>query len=166
MRKVILLCITLLLTGVTILLVAPTANASVCSTSWGSLAKSNSTTSRGSITSVRAGRHECYDRLVFDVNGSVPGWSVKYVDKVLSEGKGDVLPVTGGAKLEVIIRAPSATNRMPSVAGFTTFRSVVYGGSFEGQTTVGLGVRARLPFRVFSLSQPHSMVVIDVARSW
>ncbi|HET6919349.1 MAG TPA: hypothetical protein VFI46_07775 [Jiangellaceae bacterium] len=38
----------------------------------------------------------------------------------------------------------------------------------EGQTTLGLGVRARLPFRVFVLSGPAdgSRVVIDVAPRW
>jgi hypothetical protein len=41
-------------------------------------------------------------------------------------------------------------------------------GSFEGQTTIGLGVRARLPFRVFTLDGPGngSRIVIDVAHHW
>ena len=33
-----------------------------------------------------------------------------------------------------------------------TFRQVAWAGSFEGQTTLALGVRARLPFRVFTLA--------------
>jgi hypothetical protein len=165
MRKLILLVITLLLTGVTILLIAPTASAVTCPTGWGSLPKVNSVSSQGNITAVRAGRNDCYDRLVFDVNGAAPGWSVQYVGTVFAEGSGLPLPVTGGAKLELVIRSLSDTTRMPSVSGFQTFRSVVYGGSFEGQTTVGLGVRARLPFRVFTLSSP-SRVVVDVAHRW
>ncbi len=54
------------------------------------------------------------------------------------------------------------------VTGYPTLRSVVYGGSFEGYTTFGVGVRARLPFRVFVLTGPgaHSRLVIDVAPSW
>lgn len=165
MRKLILLLTTLLLVGASILLIAPTASATVCPTGWGSLPKTNATMSQGHITAVRAGHHECYDRLVFDVNGAAPGYSVRYVNTVFAEGTGNPLPVTGGAKLELVIRSLSDTNRMPSVAGFTTFRSVVYGGSFEGQTTVGLGVRARLPFRVFTLTNP-SRVVVDVAHRW
>jgi hypothetical protein len=41
-------------------------------------------------------------------------------------------------------------------------------GSFEGLTTIGLGVRAKLPFRVFTLNGPdgHSRLVIDVAHRW
>jgi len=51
------------------------------------------------------------------------------------------------------------------VSGFPVFRSVVWAGSFEGVTSLGLGVRARLPFRVFTLTNP-TRVVVDVARSW
>ena len=55
-----------------------------------------------------------------------------------------------------------------NVTGFQTFRQVFYGGSFEGVTTAGLGVRARLPFRVFLLAGPGngSRLVIDVAHRW
>ena len=55
------------------------------------------------------------------------------------------------------------TRAMPNVAGYPTFRQVAWGGSFEGYTTVGLGVRTRLPFRVFR-STNH--LVIDVAHHW
>lgn len=165
MRKLILLVVGLLLAGVALVLVAPTASAAVCPTGWGSLPKTNGAFSQGDITSVRAGQNVCYDRLVFDVNGPAPGYSVQYVNTVFAEGSGNPLPVTGGAKLELVIRSLSDTTRMPSVTGFKTFRSVVYGGSFEGQTTVGLGVRARLPFRVFTLTNP-SRVVVDVAHRW
>jgi hypothetical protein len=54
------------------------------------------------------------------------------------------------------------------VSGYRTFRQVAYAGSFEGQTTIGVGVRARLPFRVFTLAGPgsNSRLVIDVAHHW
>ena len=54
------------------------------------------------------------------------------------------------------------------MAGFRTFRQVSWAGSFEGLTSVGLGVRARLPFRVFVLSGPGSgsRIVVDVAHTW
>jgi hypothetical protein len=164
-RKSILIVLGLLLALALTVVASPTANAAVCPTGWGSLPKVNSVSSQAHITAVRAGTNECYDRLVFDVNGPAPGWSVQYVNTVFAEGTGAPLPVTGGAKLELVIRSLSDTTRMPSVSGFPTFRSVVYGGSFEGQTTVGLGVRARLPMRVFALTNP-SRVVVDVAHRW
>lgn len=60
------------------------------------------------------------------------------------------------------------TRSVEDVDGFTTLRSVVYGGGFDGYTTFGFGVRARLPFRVFVLDGPggHSRIVMDVAHHW
>ncbi|MFE3360898.1 hypothetical protein ACFXOQ_37740, partial [Streptomyces californicus] len=60
---------------------------------------------------------------------------------------------------------PSNRSDLVNVNGYQTFRQVAWAGSFEGQTTLGLGVRARLPFRVFTLEGP-SRVVIDVAHYW
>jgi len=106
---------------------------------------------------------------------------VRYVTNVLSQGKGDVVPLRGGARLEVVALVPDynintgqgtyrPANRkeLVNVGGFRTFRQLAYGGSFEGYTTIGLGVRARLPFRVFGLPGPgeRSRIVIDVAHRW
>ena len=57
------------------------------------------------------------------------------------------------------------------MTGYRTFRQVAWAGSFEGSTTVALGVRARLPFRVFVLpgvaqSDFGPRLVIDVAHRW
>jgi hypothetical protein len=45
---------------------------------------------------------------------------------------------------------------------------VASAGSFEGYTSLGLGVRARLPFQVFTLDGPGSgsRLVVDVAHFW
>ncbi len=47
--------------------------------------------------------------------------------------------------------------------GYRTFRDTRFAGSFEGETQIGLGVRARLPFRVLVLD---GRVVVDVAHNW
>lgn len=151
-----------------------------CGIRWGSLAKSTSTMVRGPVTNVRAGQHACYDRLVIDVRGRAPGYTVKYVSNVYTEGRGTVVPLRGGAKLLVVAKAPAytstgATSYVPrnkaqvvDVTGYRTFRQVAWAGTFEGQTSLGLGVRARLPFRVFTLAGPGtgSRLVIDVAHLW
>jgi hypothetical protein len=62
---------------------------------------------------------------------------------------------------------PANRSDAVDVAGFTTFRQVTYTGSFEGTTTFGLGLRARLPFRVMTApAAGRSMLVIDVAHTW
>ena len=49
-----------------------------------------------------------------------------------------------------------------------TLRQVAWGGSWEGQTTIGVGTRARLPFKVTELTGPgdSTRLVIDVAHTW
>ncbi|KGN32143.1 hypothetical protein N802_11215 [Knoellia sinensis KCTC 19936] len=162
-------------------LVASTAPAAVgassasaapyCGITWGSLTKSSTTMKATTVRGLRAGRHACFDRLVIDQRGPATGYHVRYVPQVTQDGSGNVVPVAGGAKLQVITRAARYTTppAMPNVSGFRTFRQVKWAGSFEGQSTVGLGVRARLPFRVFTINDRAtgtSRLVIDVAHRW
>jgi hypothetical protein len=159
--------------------VAQAASAPYCGIRWGSLAKQDSARAAvtAALTNVRAGRHACYDRLVLD--GAT--WArVRYVAQVREDGSGRVVPLRGGAKLEIITTrsddvqtgaptySPVDEAHVVNVAGWRTFRQVAFAGDFEGQTTLGLGVRARLPFRVFVLTAPgrEPRVVIDVAHRW
>ena len=141
-----------------------------CGITWGSLAKTSAPLAAGRVDGVRAGRHACFDRLVLDMTGRAPGFAVHYVFAVWNNWTGFAAPVAGGARLEVVAHKGATTvPTMPSVAGFTTFRQVKWAGSFEGYTTVALGVRARLPYRVFTLydaSTNRSRLVIDVAHRW
>lgn len=160
---------------------ASAAPAPYCGITWGSLSKDNAVSSLAPLTNVRTGQHDCFDRVVFDFRGSGTGYNVMYADRVLSQGRGDVLPVAGGARLSVELVAPAydvATgvptfdhavgDHVANVAGYQTLRDIVYGGSFEGHTTFAVGVRARLPLRVFTLAGPDggSRIVIDVAHKW
>ncbi|MFD6389255.1 hypothetical protein [Nocardia sp. NPDC060259] len=153
------------------------ATPSYCGLTWGSLDKSSSNYSTAAVADVRAGRHECFDRLVVDLSGPLAGYRVGYVDTVTMDGSGATVPLRGGAFLQVVVQAPAydsagtSTYRpadrteLVDVRGYPSFRQASWAGSFEGQTTLGLGVRARLPFRVLTLENP-ARVVIDVAHYW
>ena len=148
--------------------------------SWGSLPKQSSLVGLDThLVGVRAGRHPCFDRLVLDLDGPKTGFRIAYVDEVVQGGSGEPVPVSGGAKVAVVVSAPAHDDAgqptvdagavdATDVSRFSTFRDVAWAGSFEGQTTIGLGVRARLPFRVFALGGPGdgSRLVVDVAHSW
>ncbi len=141
----------------------PSAQAATCHVTWGSGAKSVSNLTHGSLTTVRAGRHACFDRLVLD-DTRASGYRVGYVSAVRDQGRGAVVPLRGGAFLEIDVQDHAARRpALPVVTGFTTFRQVGWGGSFEGYTTVGLGVRGRLPFQVF---RTPGHLIIDVAHRW
>lgn len=139
------------------------ANATGCSVTWGSLAKSVSGPTQATLPGgLRAGRHDCYDRLAIDLGGA--SCRVRYVSNVRDQGRGAVVPLRGGAFLQIDFHSQNLPRpAMPNVSGLTTLRQVGWGGSFEGYSTVGLGVRARLPFRVFRSS---NHLVVDVAHQW
>lgn len=163
-------------------LVAPGAASAApyCGIVWGSLAKSSPALTQAPVVNVRTGQQPCFDRLVVDLNGTVAGYSIRYVPQVLQDGSGLPVELRGNAFLQVTVNAPaynssgSATynpsnkKELTDVAGYKTFRQLAYAGSFEGYTSLGLGVRARLPFRVFTLAGPGvgSRLVIDVAHMW
>jgi hypothetical protein len=165
---------------------AATTAAPFCGITWGSLNKVEGTgpTFPTPIVNVRAGRHDCFDRVVVDLGGPAVGYHVGYVPAVVAQGSGEPVPLAGGAFLAVTLYAPTngpagnATftpdaSRVVDVSGFRTVRQVVFGGSFEGYTTFGVGVRGRLPFRVFVLDgrgsggpNVGSRLVIDIAHRW
>jgi len=171
----------LLAVGLGIIAEGPAAAAPYCGLTWGSLMKSGGDMGRVPVTNVRTGQHYCFDRLVVDLGGApAPGYTVRYVPQVIQDGSGAIVPTRGGARLQVVVKAPAYdANGQPTytpadkaglsdVSGYQTFRQVVWAGSFEGQSTIGVGVRARLPFRVFALDGPGagSRLVIDVAHYW
>lgn len=143
-----------------------------CAMHWGTGAKHAGGMVQSKVLAVRAGQHRCFDRLVFDLGrGPAAGFRVQYVRHIVSDGSGKRLHVRGGARLLITIKAP-AGRRFPAharnlvrVTGFRAFRQVRGAGSFEGITSAGLGVRTKLPFRVFVVHGhgPGSRLVIDVA---
>jgi hypothetical protein len=160
---------------------ASASAAPYCGIVWGSLTKQGGIETAPTLAGVRTGRHECFDRLVLDLHhGASAGYDVSYVDAVYTDGEGAPVPLRGGAWLRVIVHAsdydqeylptytPANPAELANVTGYQTFRQVAYAGSFEGQTMIGLGVRARLPFRVFILAGPGdgSRLVVDVAHLW
>lgn len=159
--------------------IAPAGAASSCQVTWGSLGKAAGSYTRGPIEAARAGQHACFDRFVIDLAGPVTGYRAGYVTELRQDGSGRPVPLRGGAKLRLIVKAPAynsagdptfpaTRSELVDVSGFRTFRQIAGAGSFEGQTTIGLGVRARLPFRVFVLDGPGSgsRIVVDVAHRW
>jgi hypothetical protein len=165
-------------------LLAPSASAGAapyCGITWGSLAKSGTHDAvSDTLRNVRAGEHTCFDRLVIDLARApqFTAYSVKY-GTAYEQGSGRALSLRG-TDMEIVLDSPAYdSNGQPTyrpasrtelvdVSGFRTFEQVAWGGSFEGKTTIGLGVRARLPFRVLTLEGPGSgsRLIVDVAHFW
>ena len=157
------------------------AVAPYCGITWGSTVEHGATTlpaPGASLVAVRTGRHDCYDRLVLDVRGvgALTTWRAEYVPAVSEDPSDRPVALRGGAFLHISLGTsqgfqPANPRELAAVSGFTTFRQVASAGSFEGVTSIGLGVRARLPFRVLTVSGiPASAngvrVTVDVAHRW
>jgi hypothetical protein len=152
------------------------ASAGACApVDWGSGPKTVFNGSGGAVTDIRSGQHECFDRLVIDTHLAGNGYYVRYTDEVTYVGSGAPVPLRGGAKLFVMAYSPSYDEdfnptytpanptEVVDVTGYRTFRQLAWAGSWEGTTDLGLGVRALLPFRVFTLPD---RIVVDVAHQW
>ena len=182
MKRSFALLISILLGAVFLVSTGPAATAApYCGITWGSLPDVQRIGApNASPTGVRAGQHACYDRFVVDVRGDIRGFDVRYVPVVRHDGSGIAVPLRGAADLQIVafipnynsagqqVWTPGNRNELVTLTGFSTFRQAAYAGSFEGQTNLGLGVRARLPFRTFILDGPGtgSRLVIDVAHRW
>lgn len=180
MRRLLLLFVSALTLAGLFVAPAPASAAPGCASGWGSIPKVSRARTLAPLTGVRAGRHDCFDRLVLDLAGPVTGYHVGYVERVVMDGSGAPVPLRGDAFLSIAVYAPAyddgfnptytPANRaeLADVRDYRTFRQVAWAGSFEGQTTLGLGTRARLPFQVSTLDGPGggSRIVIDVAHSW
>jgi hypothetical protein len=124
------------------------------------------------VTDIRLGRHDGFDRVVFEVGGEgTPGWDVRYVDEAASQGSGDPVEVDGDAVLQVTLTgagSPSETGVQQYTGGplsaSTTevVAEVVPDSTFEGTTVAFVGTAARTPFRVYALENP-ARVVVEVA---
>ena len=155
-------------------LVPVPAAAAGCDSGWGSTPEVVASMGTGEIDAVRAGGKVCWDRVVVDIDGPVGGCRAQYVEQVTTDGSGAVVPTPGGARIQFVVHHPAQSlgvgvgQPVTAVAGYSTLRSVVYAGSFEGMMTFGVGTRARLPFRLFTLAGPggHGRVVLDVAHRW
>jgi hypothetical protein len=125
------------------------------------------------LTDVRIGRHEGYDRVVLEFEGTgTPGWSAGYVDAARLDGSGEAVSLDGDAILDVYASGTTwpdpdedyydgPQQLEPEAA--SALAAVHVGGTFEGYTQVIVGIDGGpAPFRAFALSEPARLVV-DIA---
>ena len=141
-----------------------------CGIRWGSQGKFvEPHASSAALTNVRVGRHACYDRLVIDMAGPASGYWAHVQET--DDGRTYLSIVAAGT-----VPSESYERFAPSVAGFRTFRDVRLGSTGTegvGSSQIDVRLRARLPFRVFTLpggrgSTPgtEARLVVDVAHRW
>jgi hypothetical protein len=121
------------------------------------------------LTRVRYAAHSAagYDRVVLDVAGALPGYSVRYVDQVRADPSDRVVAVPGRRHLLVVL-SPAQAHRDDGTAtvsgmhelNLPMLRSYAVVGDFEGHVTIALGLDDVVGFRVGELS---GRIYLDVA---
>ncbi|MGY1601183.1 AMIN-like domain-containing (lipo)protein [Geodermatophilus sp. SYSU D00815] len=122
------------------------------------------------VTGIRTGRQDGFDRVVLEVAGTgTPGWDVRYVDQAASQGSGEPVDVAGDAVLQVTVTGvgyPYDTGEQEYAGpdplpgeGTSTVTEVAFDATFEGTTVAFIGTTGRVPFRVFALADPTRIVV-------
>lgn len=125
------------------------------------------------VRDIRIGHYAGFDRVVFEVGGTgTPGWSVRYVDQAISQGRGKPIKVSGKGVLQVDVTGAGypfetgvkeyAGPNPLSTAGTRAVTAVAFDGTYEGTTEAFIGTAARTPFRVYRLDNP-ARVVVEVA---
>jgi len=121
------------------------------------------------ITEVRVAQHpQCgYDRVVLDLNGAVPNYTVRYVNQVTADASGQTITMPGSRYLLITIRPAQAHNAAgtPTVTsgvrrpGYPRLESWALAGDFEGVVRVALGVTGPVSIRTGELA---GRIYIDV----
>ena len=124
------------------------------------------------LTSVRAARHEGYDRVVFQFSNTLPGYDVRYIQRpVRQDASGRVVSVSGAYVVQIRMRNALDADLTKSGAprtytGPTRFSprtpevvQLVRTGGFEAVLTWAAGVHDRVDFRVITLKAPARLVI-------
>jgi len=124
---------------------------------------------------VAVGRHEGYDRVVFQFKNHLPGYRIEYVDPPLKQdGSGNVVQVEGNAFVvvrmepasgfdlsknegELVYKGPRRIDG--SAAGTSVVREVVRIGDFEAVLNWAVGLSDRVDFRVRTASSPARLII-------
>ncbi len=127
-------------------------------------------TGQPKIVGLRVAEHRRFDRIVIDVQGRRPSFTVRYVDQLNYDGSGDAVPLNGRRKLALALNPARAHDDMghnvykgPRLRqyGLPMLRGVAFTGDFEGVVSFGFTARRKNGYRIFTLTNP-SRVVIDL----
>lgn len=129
-------------------------------------ARSHDVQTASRLVSVQASQGNGFDRVQFTFDRALPSWQVGYV-RAVQDGAGARLPLRGSAVLGVTFRPALAhdSGGDPSfepqsiTPPYDSLRQVRLASDFEGRVRLGLGLRARMGFRVLEASDPPRIMV-------
>jgi hypothetical protein len=124
----------------------------------------------GTVVRVEAGRHEAFDRIVFEFADIGAGYRVEYVDGPVGCGTGEPVPLDGEAFLQITLNPAQAHDEAGQTTidalelspGYPSIVAAVQTCDFEGYVTWVVGLPEQLDFRVTEVAAPLRLAV-DIA---
>jgi hypothetical protein len=116
-----------------------------------------------------------YQRISFYFRTGFPTYRFQYVAQVISDGRGDPVPLPGNSFLSVVFTtawahddsgASTVAQAAPQNIGFPNLRGYAPAGDFEGHVSFGLGIQVApnsdqaLPIRAGELKRPDGTYVV------
>jgi hypothetical protein len=116
------------------------------------------------VTGIRYAAHteDGYDRIVLDVPGALPGYTVTYVTEVRRDGSGEPVTLPGTAFLLIVLH-PAEAHRLDAAVhrtGLAGIKAYAVTGDYEGYVSLALGLSGKQKFRVGELT---GRIYLDVA---
>lgn len=120
---------------------------------------------------VALGRHEGYDRVVFQFRNALPGYRIEFVEPPLREdGSGAPVEIDGHAFAVVRMEPASGFDLSAAegelvytgprrLSGAEIVAELVRTGDFEAVLTWAIGLHEQAPFRVLRLDGPPRLVI-------
>jgi hypothetical protein len=107
-------------------------------------------------------------RIAFEFQGQVPGYSAKYVDKVVRDGSGAAVSMPGSAYLQLTFHSAEASNvgdLMRSLDKASEVQGMAITGNFEGVVTVTVGLAAKHGYYVETATRSATdhVIYLDIA---
>lgn len=133
----------------------------------------DATVARATITDVRTGTHDGYDRVVFEFADGLPEASLERAEPPFTQdASGEPVDVQGESFLRVILRGGTkqtlegtSSYDGPTVfeTGYPALVHLIEGGDFEAQSTWYFGLASESCVRVLTLTDDDtSRLVIDI----
>ena len=121
------------------------------------------------LTGIRVGQHAGFDRVVFQFSGGLAAYRTEAVRTVVSDPKGDVVPLAGQQSLRVVFHDAYAWCQQPVRPTYTgpsvltpfypRLLAVSAAGDFEGYLSFGIGMAAAGPYHAYSRTGPDRVVI-------
>lgn len=123
------------------------------------------------VVGVRLGDHEGYDRVVFEIEGDLPGYEIEYLDgPAIHADSGEPVEVNGSDVLVVRLSPASSAGRVVGLGPSTgdgqradgdldPVIELVALGDTDTAASWGIVVDGRRPFQVSRLAGPTRLVV-------